>query len=435
MTDDDARAHAASRRTTSRAPLRELQCLPEQAFHRADTSPDVAHPGRGKPLQQVWRRQPELRHRRLLPLHQRVAEEDPIESMQRADDAPLRSTDDAVEGQEIAAMDQRLAKVPPGKPLRTQVARDHPPLKEVWIGLGPLLPLREEIHAGQRRRGSNRGDPNLHDRGWVAFDRHPADEPTDALDGEAAHPDTKTAQRVLLAPLLLVGVVGPVLLDVATEHVDRVPAVIVGRGRMPVDVQLEIRPLVREPRADRARRRGGRDLRIAGVDGRHSPRHVQSPGRVRAEDPTTIRGGESHRLGRLRRQRLRVQGDEVDRGALALRRQRLRVQRNEVNGDAGRQRLGIECDQVDPHAGRLRLLEASDHRRLRARRPPAAYRLNAPRQAWCGPGHGGSGCRCASIAPVGLAARTSRRRARHCVTGCSRLPAAGTLWQWTPRPP
>lgn len=68
----------------------------------------------------------------------------------------------------------------------------------------------------------------------------------------------------------------------------------------------------------------------------------------------------SDRLARLRRQWLRVQGDEVDRWAAALRRTRLGVQRHKVDGHRRRQWLRVECDQVDAN-GRREWLRVEGH--------------------------------------------------------------------------
>jgi hypothetical protein len=90
------------------------------------------------------------------------------------------------------------------------------------------------------------------------------DEPAGAVDQEAADAYAQVAEGVLLAPFLFVRAEVPEPLVPPVEPFDRAPAIVIGGRRVPVDVLLEVRPLVRDPRADRTDRRDDSHLRLLG---------------------------------------------------------------------------------------------------------------------------------------------------------------------------
>ena len=80
------------------------------------------------------------------------------------------------------------------------------------------------------------------DRIGISTQDNLVEEPIDGAGEEVADGDVELAQTVVLAPLLLVLVVVPQILQLAAERVDGAGAVEVARGAEPVAVQFQVMP-------------------------------------------------------------------------------------------------------------------------------------------------------------------------------------------------
>ena len=106
------------------------------------------------------------------------------------------------------------------------------------------------------------------------------EEPIDGAGEEVAYGDVELAQTVVLAPLLLVLVVVPQILQLAAERVDGGDAVEIARGAEPVAVQFQVREPVSQTGPDRASDGQRGELRVprirlGGLPGqRHPPRSM-----------------------------------------------------------------------------------------------------------------------------------------------------------------